>query len=422
MNNARILFNRDLSADTGKKARKRVLAPTLRSVSATKLDISSFKSAEALTTAEEPQNFAMQLILNETRRDALLTSQINNRKQQSFSCNFSLKKPNGEVDQVQTDLLKKMPLYRFLTHQMLDAIYHDYSAVELKFVADVMGKAILIAESIPRTNIVPQSGFFYPDYSDTSKKVAYRDIPEFGTWILEYRSQEGALLNKAVPHVIFKRFAQSSWAELCEIYGIPPRWIKTNTQDADMLARAEQMMQDMGSAAWAVIDDTEEFEFATGVTTNGDVYSNLINLCSNELSLLVTGVVLGQDTKHGSLSKDQSSQELLWYLVQSDLAMLEEYWNTINIPALQKHGLLKGELTFGFDEAEDLNKLWEMVTAAWSKYKIPAKWVADKFGIPVEDQDEAETDPEPKPESKKKLASRNLWHGAPDFFGEALLP
>ncbi|WP_446662918.1 phage portal protein family protein, partial [Flavobacterium psychrophilum] len=35
------------------------------------------------------------------------------------------------------------------------------------------------------------------------------------------------MLNKAVSHVLFKRFAQSCWSELCEIYGIPPRVLKT---------------------------------------------------------------------------------------------------------------------------------------------------------------------------------------------------
>lgn len=397
-NNARTFASRDLSAQPDTK-RRRVLQTTNKTVSATKMDIKLFKEAEALSKGDEPKNYAIQMIMEEAKRDALLTSQINNRKQQSFSIPFSLKKPNGEIDVEQTDILKKLPLYRFLTHAMLDSIYHEYSMVELKFVNTVTGSTILIGESIPRTNIVPQTGLFYPDYGDDISKIPYRELPEFGIWLLEYRSQEGALLNKAVPHVVFKRFAQSCWAELCEIYGIPPRWLKTNTQDADMLARAEQMMKDMGSAAWSVIDETEEFGFAQGATTNGDVYSNLITLCRNELCLLIVGAVIGQDTKNGNRSKETSSQELLWYLVQSDLAMLEEYWNTINIPALQKHGILKGDLTFCFDEAEDLNKLWEMVTAAWKKYKIPAKWIAEKFGIPVEEIEAKKTDPE---KAKKK--------------------
>lgn len=34
------------------------------------------------------------------------------------------------------------------------------------------------------------------------------------------------------------------------------------------------MLREMGAAAAFVIDTTEEFQFAQGVTTNGDVYSN----------------------------------------------------------------------------------------------------------------------------------------------------
>ncbi|MGM9837689.1 MAG: hypothetical protein ACI30A_04280 [Paludibacteraceae bacterium] len=38
----------------------------------------------------------------------------------------------------------------------------------------------------------------------------------------------------------------------------------------------------MGSAAAFVIDTSEEFSFAQGIFTNGDVYRALINLCNNK--------------------------------------------------------------------------------------------------------------------------------------------
>src|SRR5690606_25031665 len=124
-------------------------------------------------------------------------------------------------------------------------------------------------ELIPRYNVVPQTGMFYPEYGDTSRGIAYRELPEFGTWILEFNSETLGLMNKLVPMALFTRFMESCWSELGEIYGIPPRVLKTNTQDATMLKRAESMMRDMGSASWFIIDETEEFEFAKGVATNG---------------------------------------------------------------------------------------------------------------------------------------------------------
>lgn len=355
-----------------------------RSISEAKTNVQLWTQAEALAlNGETPKNYALQLILENAKKDAHLTSQIENRKNQVFSSDIRLLKPNGDKDEEQSKALAKMPLYRFLTHQMLDAIYHGYSHVELAYKTLVNGKTILIGDKIPRTNMVPQAGLFYPDYSDDQGAISYRDMPEFGIWILEFLTDGLGLINKSVPHVLFKRFAQSCWVELCQIYGIPPRWMKTNTQDANMLDRAEQMMKDMGSAAWYVIDDTEEFGFAQGVATNGDVYNNLITLCSNELSLLICGAIIAQDTKNGSRSKDESAQEILWLLVQSDMAMLEEMWNNVAIPALQKHGIIKGDVSFEFEPAEDTTALWKMVTEAMPYFEIDPDWIKEKFGLEI---------------------------------------
>ena len=365
-----------------KEKQKRFLNYAKKAIATTKQDIASWKRAQTMAQSDEPKNWMLQLLFDEILNDALLTSQINNRQQQSFSMNFSLKKPNGEIDEEQTDLLKKHPIYRQLNKARLDAIYQGYSLLELDYVMDLNGKRVLNAELIPRTNVVPQTGLFYPDYIE-DKPVKYREMPEFGLWIIEYNSGSLGLVNKAVSHVLFKRFAQSCWAELCEIYGIPPRYMKTNTQDSVMLARAEQMMSDMGAAAWFIIDDSETFEFADGVSTKGEVYESLIQLCNNEISMLISGAVIGQDTKNGNRSKEESSQETLWYLVQDDMALLEDTWNNVNIPALVKHGILKGELTFEFDEAEDLDQLWKMTSEALQHYDIDPEWIKDKFNIDV---------------------------------------
>jgi len=111
-------------------------------------------------------------------------------------------------------------------------------------------------------------------------------MPEYGAWILEFgQPGELGLLNNCVPHVLMKRFAQSCWSELCEIYDIPPRVMKTNTHDRGMVTRAEKMMKDMGSAAWFIIDGSEEFEFAQGVSTNGDVSHTTYKVTQSGLRL-----------------------------------------------------------------------------------------------------------------------------------------
>ncbi|WP_286755499.1 DUF935 family protein [Roseivirga sp. UBA838] len=383
---------------------KRVMDWVPKSVTQTKQDIRMWNSAQNLMhLAEDPQNYAIQKLYTDILKDALLSSQIENRTNQVFSTEFSLKNANGDVDEEQTKALAKMPIYRYLTKKVLESIYHKYSLVQLAM-AKVNDKMVLVPELIPRENVVPQTGKFYPDYGDLVNYTLYRELPEYGTYILEFVQEGDGLLNKVVSHVLFKRFAQSCWSELCEIYGIPPRVLKTNTQNPSMLRRAEKMMRDMGAAAWFIIDDTESFEFAKPGNASGDVYKELIELCRDEICLVISGAILGQNTDNGSEAKDKVAMDILWQLVKSDLALLEEEWNNTIIPALVKHGLLKGELTLEYQEAEDLDALWKYVQGLLSHYNIDPEWIKQKFGVEVI---EKKADGTP-PEEGKKMTEEDL--------------
>lgn len=388
--------NAQLSTPTlgGKMMGGRVLPYQLKSVSRIRADIKAWNRAqESALNAEYPSNYEHQELLTNCLTDALLTSQIQNRKNLLIGSQFNLVNEADEPDEEQTKLLRNLPATRTLMHAVLDSIYHGYSLVELELTpAAPVGVSTkrnqanrgLKVISLPRTNIIPRLGRFLPDAADLNQYVEYRKMREFGTWILEFYEDDLGLLNKAVPHVLFKRFAQSCWSELCEIYGIPPRVMKTNVQDPAMLNRAEAMMRDMGAAAWFIIDETENFEWAETQATNGDVYSNLINLCDNQNSLLISGAVIGQDTKNGNRSKEESSQDVLWNLVLSDMELMQTAWNHTIIPALVKLGIIKPGLSLRFEPEADLEALYKYTLGFLTHYTIAPDWIEETFGIPVE--------------------------------------
>ncbi len=351
-----------------------------KAVARIRQDIASWNTALKMTKIlDNPKWFLLQQLYDEVALDALFTSQYKNRQLKALSETIVLKKPNGEVDEDQSKMLNNAIFTNEINRHILESRYKIHSLIELSFNAE----KILQVDLIPRENIDPVGGFLYPDYSE-DKKIPYREASEYGIWLLEFGEKgDLGLINNAVPHVLFKRFAQSCWSELCEIYGIPPRVMKTNTQDPVALKRAETMMRDMGAAAWFIIDESEKFEWASAATTNGDVYKNLITLCNNEISLLITGAVIGQDTKNGSRSKDESGQEMLQTLIDSDLRLLEQHWNSTVIPALVKLGVLKGELTYGYEQTEDLAQLWTMTKEAFPFFDVKPEWVQQKFGIEV---------------------------------------
>lgn len=371
------------SAPKGKSPSKKIeWIP--RATDTTRKDIADWRRARAMAeNTDEPFNYRLQNIYSNIMEDGLLTSQVGNRTAKVFNVDFKLQ-INGEDNDEQTQLLKNHVPWRPIHNAILDTIYYEYSLGQFQWVTDVDGNSRLTFETLPRTNVVPQNGRFYQDIQDPTKYINYRDAKEYGIWWLEFGSaKERGLLNKAVKHVLMKSFSQACWAELCEIYGIPPRYMKTNTQDSAMLARADKMMRDMGSAAYFIIDETEEFSFAQGVSTNGDVYDKLMNVCNNENSMLISGAIIGQDTKNGSRSKDEAAQEVLWELVIQDLVLVEDNYNSIVIPALKKLGILKGEVKLKFEIPEDLQELWKRVQSTVNNFDYDIDWLNDKFGLKI---------------------------------------
>ncbi len=186
--------------------------------------------------------------------DAHLTSQIELRHQTVLSTPFDIK-VNQEVDDEATAALNAASWVTALNTHILNSAMYGHTLVELTTTDS--GTEPVAVTLLPRQNVIPEKGLLLLR-EDDSKGIKYREVREFGTWLLEFgKEHDYGLLNKAVPHVLFMRFAQSCWSELCEIYGIPPRFIKTDTQDPAMLDRAEAMLRDMGAAAYFIIDRTE---------------------------------------------------------------------------------------------------------------------------------------------------------------------
>lgn len=363
-----------------RKEKQTVLRVIRRQESIVRRDIIDWRTARLeATLADEPKQHRLQVLYNEVMLDAKMTSQINLRIGKSQSADWSLKK-GDKNDEETMNLLKDNGLFDKLVKFIVESQFYNQSLVQFTF--DKVGDPDL--ELVPRTNVSPATGRFYPDvYGGESEQ--YRDRPDFGKWVLEFcpdRSDLG-ILNKAVPYVLMKKFALSCWSELCEIYGIPPRVLKTNTQDTDMLNRAEAMMREIGAAAYFIIDTEEEFEFAQASNTNGDVYKNFIATCDEQISLLNLGAVLGQDTEHGNRSKEEASTDLMEIVVEADKRKIAYYINKVAIPAMEALGIIPTGLRFEFAKATDTEKLWDMVYQASAYYEFDVEWLKQTFGMEI---------------------------------------
>lgn len=356
-----------------------------KAISQSRRDVADWKWSKRLATSpSDPKVYLLQDVFTDIAGDALLTSQMNNRREQTISAPYEMVTPDDKPDEKTTKIIQEIPITSDMLGHIWDSEWYGNSTIEQS-----VEKGTKKVTLINRRNIIPSNGRFYPDTS-MNNYIEYRDTKEFGRWILEFNSDGIGLLDKVVPHVLFKKFAQSCWSELCEIYGIPPRVMKTETRDPAMLDRAESMMREVGAAAWFIIDNTEEFEFANGVNTNGDVYNNLIHLCNNEISMLVSGAIIGQDTKNGNESKEKISISLLDRLVDADKRMAEMYMNSIVIPSWIRIGWIPATTSrFRFKAVEDTDKLWTYTKELLPYKEVDNDFIEEKFGIKVLDKQQS---------------------------------
>lgn len=333
-------------------------------------DIADWSNAIRRTLQSQPKYDKLQEIYTDIMRDAFLSSQIAVRRNKILSAPFSLSL--GDKDMDIEDNLRR--LVRSAIGYCSDSLFYGYSYLE--FTYNDMSLTLL-----DRRNFDPQNRLIYFDLA--AEGIPVDRLREYGTTLLEFNSGSDGLLLQAAPHVLFKRYAQSCWSELCEIYGMPPRYIKTNSQDQELVERYRQMLADIGSGASYILDLDDEMGFASTNATDGSVYERLIHLCSNEISLLVNGAVIGQDTVNGSNAKEQASQAITNDIIQGDKTYIEDAMNTVLIPALASFSIIPQDALFSFPHQEDSAELFSQTIQAANYFDIDTEWFREKFGIEV---------------------------------------
>lgn len=357
---------------------------------------------KAALRADKPRRTKLADLYIDIMREPHLSSQINLRTSFTKSADFTIYK-DGEPDDELTKMVKNSLWFKKIADSMLDTIFWGHSLIELSYEEDR-----LIVSPIPYANVEPRDGLFYPDTS-LDKNIKYREVKEYGKWILEFGDrQELGLLCKCVPYCLFKRFATNSWMQLIELFGIPPRILKTDTTDDNRLKQAEAMMTNSASAQWMIIDNDEMIEWGTAISSNGEIYDTFVSRMKEEISLIIVGAQLGQDTINGNMSKESSSQDLLAGIVANDKQMLQNQFNAIVIPALESLGVLPTGCEFVYAKEVDLTKLWSMVQGGINTFNYDIDWLNKTFGLQITGIKEGNTPQTPTVPGEKTNQNLNL--------------
>lgn len=311
-------------------------------------DINRWRSA--LTQAENPEQpnrTALYQLYDDLVLDNHLNAAMATRRQHVLSAEFELEGPSGNKEEGK-DWLQREWFYRFMRHA-LDSLFYGHSLVEF---APKRGEEFSDLRLIPRSNVIPETGMIKTKHTERKGSFSYRDS-KYQNYLIELGSPEDlGLLAKAAPNVLWKKVAQSAWSEYAELFGMPLRVGKTNTSDAQRFEQLEEMLKNMGSAAYAVFDETEEVEFVESKQQDAwQVFDRLVERCNTEISKLILGQTMTADAG-SSYSQAQVHEHVMGAYTASDKRFLAFVINAQLMPFLLRHGYPLDGLRFQWVEQE----------------------------------------------------------------------
>lgn len=338
----------------------------------TQKDIKKWRDAwQAAIDADYPWRYDLLMIYQDVMIDSHLSGAISNRKNKVLGTPFHIVGPDGDPDPELTKLLEK-PWFRGVDvgdgisggymSLTLDSIFNGHSLMELrkggKSSAQKEAWEIDQIELVPREHVLPEYGLVVREKHEAFNKIGapYR-MPPYDAWVVEAGKPTAlGLLLKAAPQAISKKNVTIFWDEFAEIFGMPIRIGNTSTINADDRARMEEMLANMGSAAWGLFDESTEIKIVE--SNRGDayrVYDQRIERANSEMSKLILGQTMSMDDG-SSRSQAEVHLEVLEDLHKSDLVFLQDQINTTLMPVLCRHGYPFEQAQFQWDISEDITE------------------------------------------------------------------
>lgn len=315
--------------------------------------------------------------------DSHLASTMESRVLRVVRSRYRLVK-NGEA---QPDLLPLLetPWFEDFLRYVAEAAFRGHTLIELGELARP-GELKAVNRIDPR-NVLPWSGLVVRRQGEVTG-YEYRK-PPLNAYLIEVgRPEDLGLLCDVGPVAIVKKYAVGSWSDYVHKYGIPPRWVKTNSRDARRFKQLETMMQNMLSSAYGVIEGDEEIQIMqTPGTDAHKVFDELIARMNSEISKRL----LGQDgtTDNKDASGTYGSLKVLQGVAEdrhaADKASVGYVINQELLPRLTALGYPFAGVRFEWDGLRDLGpmELVDAVSKLGMVFDIDPEYVEERTGIRI---------------------------------------
>lgn len=391
----------------------------------TSMKVETFKSwKQAIMAASDPNNPDRTLLVENYASlmfDCHLMACIDTRivKVQRSKLKVMNSK-TGEENPELTALLNRPWMDKF-TYLAMKAEFVGTSLIELSELDENL--EIAKVTEVPQTNFKPKKGIIVKESSNTTGW----DYKE--GMLADYYIQVGednflGLLQNLGPVVIGKKIAFGVWLDYIEKLGVPPRWVTTESVDKNRLKELMNMMQNMISSSWAVLQGTEKIEIADVKGTNAnDIFNILIDRYNSEMSKRILGST-GTMEEKSFVGSALVHQAMALERHLSDKVRMVNIINTDLLPRLQA---ISSIYNFdghhvNYDDSYEMDPatLVDKAIALSEYYNIDLEYLTKRTGIPILGIKETTADNTPAEKKKPEIRAFYEAHGcnhhpAPDL-------
>ena len=354
----------------------------------TKKDIKSWHQAwQMAINVEEPRRASLYDCYTAALIDNHLEGCIEQRNGRTLEKSFILKDKAGKEDDKAKKYFETL-WFRDFEGYALESIYWGHSLIQFGDVINAGTEQMTYTgcELVSRKHVIPEYGVITPEIGgDIKRGIPYR-TGVIADWCIEVGSQKnlGKLL-KVTPQCISKKNMLAYWDTFGEIFGMPMRVGKTNSQDKKDWVTMSSMLDRFGAAQWALIPEGSEIEIKE--TSRGDaynVYDKRIDRANSEMSKAINAQTMTIDNG-SSKSQSETHLDVFENVCRGDAFLIKYLVNTRLIPLMVKHGYPLEGYTFDWDEAMSYTpaEQRENERLILQYYDVDPQYFVDKYKITI---------------------------------------
>lgn len=335
-------------------------------------------------------------------RDGHIFAELSKRKRALLTLPWSLQTP-PEATEAEQKLaremewrLSKLPGWRGMLMDMLDALGHGFSCIELPWARK--GDLWLPAEFLKR----PARAFTMPlaDLDDIRLNRGGADgesLQELGWLVHRHKSKSGPVARSGLFRILvwtylFKNLSTRDWAQFLNLYGLPFRIGKYDpSMDAAARNRLLRGVMMMAREGGGIIPSNAEIQLVSPAAGQSAPFLDMVSWCEKVQSKVILGGTLTSqaDGKTSTNALGNVHNEVRHDLLVGDAEMVAEtLTQQLLWPILALNGKYDPDraphLVFDTRERVDLERLMNVaIRAQATGFEITREWLSEESGIPL---------------------------------------